>query len=242
MSRAVQLLQQENTVSSNDSDGPPLLLLWCCEAVSALCAGIDGRALGGHDAGLDYGYALGVDCLDDDDTASQLGGDFSGGQGQGLKGLNCRSLFKSAGLCPLLATALEMVCDCRDLGDLYAHSSVTASGIVEARIPLAATAAALCRAVGSLALANESPGSSIYNSGNDGIALAMLVGKFLFNGSGGPFLILEPLSSKVTNDLSCFLRTVAIHWSLARSSVGVFLLVSHMQAATVEHHHQWQKR
>ena len=175
MARAVQLLRQEASVNDNESVGPSVLLLWCCEAVSALCAGVDGRALGGHDSGLDYGYALGVDCLDDDDAASQLGGDFSGGQGQGQgQGQGCRSLFKSAGLCSLLVAALEMVCDGRDRGDVYASASVGQPGLV--RIPIAAMAAALCRAVGSLALANESPGSNSHNSGSDGIALAMLLG------------------------------------------------------------------
>lgn len=189
MARTVQLLRQEAADTGNDSrgtgdgccDGPPSVLLWwCCEAVSALCAGVDGRALGGHDSGLDYGYALGVDCLDDDDAASQLGGDYSGGQGQGQ---GCRSLFKAAGLCPLLAVALEMVCDGRDRGDVYTSSSASAGerGLARtsgARIPLAAMAVVLCRAVGSLALANETPGSS-HNCGNDGIALAMLLGQSL---------------------------------------------------------------
>ena len=182
MARAVhQLLRQQETddVSvDNDNRGlPMILLLWCCEAVSALCAGVDGRALGRHDSGLDYGYALGVDSLDDDDdaAASQLGGldQFSGGQGMG-----CRSLFKSAGLCPLLVAALEMVCDGRDRGNAYASDSVGEPGLLP-RIPLAATAAALCRAVGSLALANESPpgSSNSHDSGSNGIALAMLLGE-----------------------------------------------------------------
>ena len=180
MARTVQLLRQEVANSGErdacDRSSVMVLLLCCCEAVSALCVGVDGRALGGHDSGLDYGYALGNDCLDDDDdaAATQLGGDYLGGQGQGQRQGGCRSLFKAAGLCPLLAAALEMVCDGRDRGDVYApSSSSSAPGSSGARIPLATMAAALCRAVGSLALANEPLG----RSSSDGIALSMLLGQ-----------------------------------------------------------------
>ena len=149
-------------------------------------------ALGGHDSGLDYGYALGSsssssDCLDDEDTAMfQQVGDYSVGQGHGGQRQSCRSLFKAAGLCPLLIAALEIVCDGRDRGDIVYTPSSNGSGrgtnrITAARtvqVPLASLAAALCRAVGCLALANESPSNS---NNNNNIALTMLLGKSFFS-------------------------------------------------------------
>ena len=191
----MQLLRQEAATSDyflstrNGCNWSSVLLLCCCDTVSALCVGVD-AALGGHDSGLDYGYALGSnsDCLDDEDTAVfQQGGDYSVGQGHGGQRQSCRSLFKAAGLCPLLIAALEIVCDGRDRGDIVYTPSSKRSGRGAYRIaarmvqvPLASLAAALCRAVGCLALANESP-SNNNSSNNNNIALTMLLGKSFFS-------------------------------------------------------------
>ena len=116
----MQLLRHEAATSGNNDstrngcNWSSVLLLCCCDTVSALCVGVD-AALGGHDSGLDYGYALGSsssssDCLDDEDTAMfQQVGDYSVGQGHGGQRQSCRSLFKAAGFCPLLIAALEIV-------------------------------------------------------------------------------------------------------------------------------------